>query len=90
MKDKRGCISTGSHRSRETILKVEGIGKKFVLENQLLTVLKGIDFSGRKGEMICILGRSGCGKSTLLNILAGFLPPTVGSVLLNGIPIQKP
>jgi len=90
MKDKRGDISACSHRSRETILEVEGIGKEFVLENQLLTVLEGIGFSGRKGEMICILGRSGCGKSTLLNILAGFLPPTVGSVRLNGIPIQKP
>ena len=90
MKDKRGDISACSHRSRETILEVEGIGKEFVLENQLLTVLEGIGFSGRKGEMICILGRSGCGKSTLLNILAGFLPPTVGRVRLNGIPIQKP
>ena len=90
MKDKHGDISAGSLRSREAILEVEGIGKKFVLENQLLTVLKGIDFSGRKGEMICILGRSGCGKSTLLNILAGFLPPTVGRVRLNGNPIQKP
>jgi ABC-type nitrate/sulfonate/bicarbonate transport system ATPase subunit len=90
MKNKGRDISTGGRRCRETILVVEGIGKNFVLGNQSLTVLEDIDFLGKKGEMICILGPSGCGKSTLLNILAGFLPPTGGSVCIDGIPIQKP
>ncbi len=44
--------------------------------------LQDIDFSVADGEFVCILGPSGCGKSTLLNILAGFLSPTSGQVLL--------
>ena len=88
MSHRHGNKSGGCRR--ETILRVEGIGKEFVLENRLLTVLEGIDFSVKKGEMICILGRSGCGKSTLLNILAGFLPPTVGCAWLDGVPIKEP
>lgn len=37
-----------------------------------------------KGERIAILGPSGAGKSTLLNLVAGFLTPAQGSIILNG------
>ena len=43
-----------------------------------------------KGEFITIIGPSGCGKSTLLNLVAGFLKPTEGQVLLKGQPIDGP
>ncbi|WP_235731787.1 ABC transporter ATP-binding protein [Fundidesulfovibrio putealis] len=38
----------------------------------------------RQGEVLALLGSSGCGKSTLLNILAGFLEPDSGRILLEG------
>jgi NitT/TauT family transport system ATP-binding protein len=58
------------------------------------TALKNINLSLHdlpdKGEFITIIGPSGCGKSTLLNLVAGFLTPTEGQVLLNGSPIESP
>jgi NitT/TauT family transport system ATP-binding protein len=47
--------------------------------------LDGIDIAINEGEFFCLLGPSGCGKSTLLNILAGFEPPSSGSVSSGGV-----
>jgi NitT/TauT family transport system ATP-binding protein len=42
------------------------------------------------GEFVTIIGPSGCGKSTLLNVIAGFLQPTDGEILIKGKPLQGP
>ncbi|VDR29811.1 Thiamine import ATP-binding protein ThiQ [Raoultella terrigena] len=42
--------------------------------------------SVRRGERIAVLGPSGAGKSTLLNLIAGFLPPASGSIVIDGEP----
>ncbi len=46
--------------------------------------VRGVNFGMEASEFLCIVGPSGCGKSTLLNIIAGFLAPTSGEILIAG------
>lgn len=52
-------------------------------------VLSGVTFLVSAGESVVIVGPSGCGKTTLLNILIGALPPTSGSVEIDGLGLQQ-
>ena len=61
------------------ILEVKEITKRF----GELTVLSGISFDVRKGEILGIIGPNGAGKTTLFNIISGHLKPTSGSINLN-------
>ncbi len=52
--------------------------------------LKDISLELAPGELVSVLGPSGCGKTTLLNIVAGFLAPTSGEVLVNDRRVTGP
>jgi NitT/TauT family transport system ATP-binding protein len=49
-----------------------------------LLAVKDVSFSVPPAEFLCVLGPSGCGKTTILNMLAGFLAPTRGEILIDG------
>jgi len=55
-----------------------------------LQVLEDIDLAVPAGQFVCLLGPSGCGKSTLLNAIAGFEPPSHGSVRVGGREVSSP
>ncbi|MFV0252383.1 MAG: ATP-binding cassette domain-containing protein [Beutenbergiaceae bacterium] len=66
------------------LLRIEGL---HVAHGQR-QVLKGLDLSVYRGEILGVIGRNGAGKSTLVNIISGRLHAAAGSVHLNGEPFR--
>jgi ABC-type multidrug transport system fused ATPase/permease subunit len=52
-------------------------------------VLRGLDLTLTSGRRVAVVGPSGAGKSTLAAVLLRFLPLAAGSVLLNGVPLDR-
>lgn len=69
---------------------VEGISMIFSQKERFNQVLESVNLQINPGEFVCLLGPSGCGKSTLLNIIAGFIKPTAGYVVVDQQQVTKP
>ena len=67
------------------MIQAKGIEKSF----GPLKVLKGIDFSAAKSEVVSIMGASGAGKSTLLQILGSLSSPDAGTLIIDGVDVVK-
>jgi oligopeptide transport system ATP-binding protein len=73
-------------------LEIRNLEKHFVkktgglLSHQIDTIkaVNGVNLEIRKGEILGLVGESGCGKSTLSRMIMQLIPPSAGSVLLNG------
>ena len=71
------------------LIKITNIKRDFVLGNEIVYVLKGIDLEIKKGEYVALMGPSGSGKSTLMNLLGCLDTPTSGSYVLNGKDVSQ-
>ena len=72
-------------------ISIENLSMVFDLPNgEQVHALSDINLTIKQGELMSVLGPSGCGKTTLLNIVAGFLAPTSGDVIMHGAPITGP
>ncbi|MEK9972749.1 MAG: ATP-binding cassette domain-containing protein, partial [Deltaproteobacteria bacterium] len=70
------------------VYEIERLSKTYARNN--LVALTDVNLRIHQREFVSIIGSSGCGKSTLLKIMAGLLPPTTGSVMLEGRPVLGP
>ena len=68
------------------LVEIEGLSFSYQGE----PVLEDLDLPVREGERVALLGPSGSGKTTLLRLLAGFLAPEKGRILLAGRPVSLP
>ncbi|MEM9426280.1 MAG: ABC transporter ATP-binding protein [Pseudomonadota bacterium] len=72
-------------------LSINNISMRFDLPNGgHVQALQDVSLELKTGELMSVLGPSGCGKTTLLNIVAGFLAPTEGGIVLNDHPVTGP
>lgn len=73
----------------DSLIKITDIRRDFVLGNEIVYVLKGINLEIKKGEYVALMGPSGSGKSTLMNLLGCLDTPTSGQYILNGKDVSK-
>jgi ABC-type nitrate/sulfonate/bicarbonate transport system ATPase subunit len=71
--------------------RLEVTGLAYAYEGARRTqVLDGLSLDVHDGELVAIVGPVGCGKTTFLRIVAGFLTPTRGAVLCDGVQVRGP
>ena len=66
------------------VLNIKNLKKNFNHQNRKVEVLKNLNFSIKKGELIALTGPSGSGKSTLLHLIALMEKPTSGKIFFLG------
>jgi len=73
-----------------TKVQAERVSKVFVTRQGPMLAVQDISLEMPHQHFVCLLGPSGCGKSTLLGMIAGFVLPTSGRILVDGRPVTRP
>jgi NitT/TauT family transport system ATP-binding protein len=73
-------------------LVIRKLGKTYfdLYAGRHVTAVTDVSLEIHTGEFVSIVGPSGCGKTTLLNMVAGFIPPSDGEILLGGREVKGP
>jgi NitT/TauT family transport system ATP-binding protein len=71
-------------------LELRDVSVSYDHDDEKLLAVDRLNVSVRRGEFIAVVGPSGCGKSTLMKLASGLLPPSSGSVFVDGKMVTKP
>ena len=75
----------------DTMVKIRQLQVDYRRENgQAFSAIRDVNLDLPRGGRLCIVGPSGCGKTTLLLAIAGLLPPSCGSIEVDGYPVTGP
>jgi NitT/TauT family transport system ATP-binding protein len=69
-------------------VQVENVSHVYASDSGDVLAVQHLNLTLFENEIVCLVGPSGCGKSTLISLVAGFLVPTSGHILINGRPIK--
>ena len=76
-------------RADPVVARLRGVAKEYTRGNERVPVLEKLDLDLPRGDFVALMGPSGSGKTTLLNLLGGLDRPTVGSVEVDGLAIDR-
>jgi len=71
------------------LIEMQGIERTYVMGDNLVHALRGVDLKIERGDSIAIMGTSGSGKSTLMNIMGCLDQPSRGSYMLDGKDVSR-
>lgn len=75
--------------NQENILELENICRSYRVGDEVLEVLRGVNWQVKRGEWACILGASGSGKTTLLHLIGALERPDRGMIRVAGVELNK-
>ena len=65
-------------------IELRNVNYRYEASDRHVPALRDVTFAVDAAEFLCLVGQSGCGKTTMLNLVAGFLAPTAGEILIGG------
>ncbi|MEO8202113.1 MAG: ATP-binding cassette domain-containing protein, partial [Gemmatimonadota bacterium] len=69
---------------RDAVIVTRNLKREYIMGDEIVRALRGVDVTIRKNEFVAIMGPSGSGKSTLMNMIGCLDTPTEGEYWLNG------
>ena len=83
------AISPMKSDKMPTVISVQSLVKEYKVGRQIVHAVNGVSLDIYSGEFVAIVGASGSGKSTLLQLIGGLDKPTSGTIVVNGVRLDR-